>query len=85
LKLALHPDKSKILSVSRGVEFLGMRLFPHHKLLKTKNMRKCNRKLAAFSQEYSTGRLTYDPIYEFMEGWLLMLGMQTPTMYEREY
>ncbi|MBI2668829.1 RNA-directed DNA polymerase [Candidatus Woesearchaeota archaeon] len=70
LKLQLHPEKSKILSVSRSVEFLGMRLFPYHRLLKTKNIRKFNRKLAASYQEYSTGKLMYDPIYEFMEGWV---------------
>ena len=39
LKLQLHPDKSKVIPLSRGVEFLGFKVFPHHRLLKRRNMR----------------------------------------------
>lgn len=69
LQLRLHPDKSKIISINNGVEFLGMRIFLHHKLLKKKNLRKFERKLKMFSLSYDRGETDYDQIYEFLEGW----------------
>ena len=38
LKLTLHPEKSKIIPVKRGVEFLGLKIFPYHKILRKKNL-----------------------------------------------
>ncbi len=70
LKLQLHPDKSRIISLSHGVEFLGLKLFPHHKTLKKKNVRKFERKLKELSLDYDTGKETYDAIYDFLEGWV---------------
>ena len=69
LELRLHPDKSKIMSINNGVEFLGMRIFLRHKLLKKKNLRKFERKLKTYSQSYDRGETDYDPIYDFLEGW----------------
>ena len=34
LDIKLHPDKSKIIELKRGITFLGFRIFYHHKLLK---------------------------------------------------
>ncbi len=46
LSLQLHPSKSKIVLAQNGTEFLGMRIFLHHKLLKKKNVAKFQRKYA---------------------------------------
>lgn len=70
LKLQLHPDKSRIIPLSRGIEFLGLKLFPHHKVIKKKNIYKFERKLKALRLSYNAGKETYDPIYNFMEGWI---------------
>ena len=48
LKLELHPDKSKIIPLSRGIDFVGFRNFAHFRLLRKRNMRKINRKVHAF-------------------------------------
>jgi len=69
LDLELHPEKSKIIPSQKGTEFLGMRIFPHHKLLKGKNLRKFYRKLDAFYADYDKGLITYDAIYDSLEGW----------------
>lgn len=50
LKLELHPDKSKIISLPRGVDFVGFRNFAHFRLLRKRNMRKINRKVYAFKK-----------------------------------
>ena len=69
LKLELHPDKSKILFMPRGTEFLGMRIFLHHKLIKEKNLRKFFRKLQLLTSQYDEGKANYDTIYDSLEGW----------------
>ena len=51
LKIDLHPDKSKIIPTARGVDFLGLRIFPHYRLLKMRNLRKFKRKFDLSCQE----------------------------------
>lgn len=70
LALELHPDKSKILPLHRGVHFLGLKVFLFHKLVKKKNIKKFNRKLKDLCYLYDNGQGDYDQIYDFLEGWL---------------
>ncbi|MDO8656029.1 MAG: reverse transcriptase domain-containing protein [Nanoarchaeota archaeon] len=70
LALELHPDKSKIIPLHRGVEFLGMKIFPHHKRIKTRNLRKFYRKFQGICKAYAEKEVDYDSVYEFVEGWL---------------
>ncbi len=70
LKLELHPDKSRIIPLMNGTEFLGMRIFPHHRLLRKKNLRKFKNKLNAMIREYRVGEMNYEEFYEFLEGWI---------------
>lgn len=48
LKLELHPDKSKIIPLSTGIDFIGFRNFAHFKLLRKRNIRKINNKIKLF-------------------------------------
>ena len=52
LALQLHPDKSKIIRIQNGVNFLGYRLFPKHKLLRKKNMWTFEKKMRELCKEY---------------------------------
>jgi RNA-directed DNA polymerase len=45
LDIDLHPEKSRIIPLSHGIEFLGFKIFPYYKILKSKNLRKFRRKL----------------------------------------
>jgi hypothetical protein len=40
LSIELHPDKSKVISLSKGIDFVGFRLFYYHKLLRKRNINK---------------------------------------------
>ena len=40
LKLELHTQKSRIISLSRGIDFVGFRNFWYYKLLRERNIRK---------------------------------------------
>ena len=69
LNLILHPDKSKIITIKKGVEFLGFRTFYHHRLLKQKNIKKFRRKLSQLKAEYDVKKIDYNCVYEFWQGW----------------
>ena len=45
LRLELHPQKSKITSLSQGIDFVGFRNFYHFKLLRKRNIRNMERKI----------------------------------------
>ena len=66
LLLELHPNKSKIIKLKRGVDFLGLKIFPKHKLLKKSNLRKFKRRYALLCEQYSQKQITYDLIYNFI-------------------
>ena len=45
LKLKLHPDKSKIINLSKGIDFVGFRNFYHYKLLRKRNRKSMKNKI----------------------------------------
>ncbi|MBI4154482.1 group II intron reverse transcriptase domain-containing protein [Candidatus Woesearchaeota archaeon] len=70
LRLELHPDKSKILTLKHGIPFLGFRVFYFYKLLKKNNIEKMKRKILIFVKQLSNNLIDYDKIYASFEGWL---------------
>ena len=65
LKLELHPDKSKISPLSRGVDFVGFRNYYYYSLLRKRNIRKMKRKIEFFSKD----KLSYLEIMSSYQGW----------------
>ena len=65
LKLELHPDKSKIISLSKGVDFVGFRNFYHYRLLRKRNVRNIKRKIHLFQY----GKITDENFKEIFQGW----------------
>jgi len=70
LKIELHKDKSKIVSLDKGVTFLGFRIFYYHKLLKKSNIRKIKNNLRMFKENFDKSKIDYDKIYDSFEGWI---------------
>lgn len=70
LKIELHPDKSKILCLENGVNFLGLRIFYHHKLVKKTNLRKFQSNFKKLKKDFSSKKIDYDKVYDSLEGWL---------------
>jgi RNA-directed DNA polymerase len=66
LKLELHKDKSKIIPLSRGVDFVGFRNFYYFKLLRRRNKRKILYKL----KQFQLGELSKEKFKESLNGWL---------------
>ena len=65
LKLELHHQKSKVISLSKGIDFLGFRCFYNHVLLRKRNIRKIEKKVLSFSKNQSN----YVQIIESYQGW----------------
>ncbi len=65
LKLELHLDKSKIISLSKGVDFVGFRNFYHFKLLRKRNIINVKRKIKLFND----GKIPAEKFKEIFQGW----------------
>jgi len=65
LKLELHTDKSKIIYLSRGIDFVGFRNFYHFKLLRKRNIK--NMEIKIKMQENSL--ITKKQLNEIFQGW----------------
>jgi RNA-directed DNA polymerase len=65
IKLELHPQKSKIIPLSRGIDFVGFRNFYHYKLLRKRNIRKILFKI----KQYQEGELGKEKLLESFQGW----------------
>jgi retron-type reverse transcriptase len=70
LQLTLHPNKSKIIPIKNGIDFLGFRNFYKHRLLKKRNIRKMRNKLNNLITEYEKENVAEEEILEIMQGWI---------------
>lgn len=69
IKLELHPEKSKIIPLHKGVSFLGFRIFYNYKLPKKSNIRQMKHRINSFIGLYKNGIMDRYEILERMEGW----------------
>jgi len=65
LKIELHPQKTKIISLSRGIDFVGFRNFRHCRLLRKRNIKKMNSKV----EEYKRNKISKEELFESFQGW----------------
>ena len=65
LKIKLHPDKSRIISFHRGIDFVGFRNFYSHRLLRKRNVKNINNKIRMFNNK----KISYDKFFEIFQGW----------------
>ena len=65
LKIELHPQKSRIISLSKGIDFVGFRIFWHYKLLRKRNIKDMEKKIRLFKED----ELDYKQILESFQGW----------------
>ena len=65
LKLELHPDKSKIIPLSKGIDFVGFRNFYYFKLLRKRNIRKMLLKI----EQYKENSISKEKLLDSFQGW----------------
>ena len=69
IKLELHPQKSKIVPLHKGINFLGFRVFYKYKLPKRGNIRRMAYRIDHFIDLYKDGIMDKPEILERIEGW----------------
>ena len=65
LKLELHQNKSRIINLSKGVDFVGFRNFYYFRLLRKRNIGNIKRKIDLFNQ----GEISCEKLSEIFLGW----------------
>ena len=65
LKIELHPQKSRIIPLSKGVDFVGFRNFANFRLLRKRNIRKMNQKISL----YKIGKKSFSSLKDSYQGW----------------
>lgn len=69
LAIGLHPAKSRIIPLSRGVDFLGFRIFYYHKLLRKSCFRRFKQKVTRLKVQLDQQAISYGVVYEILQGW----------------
>ena len=70
LKIGLHPDKTKIIKLRKGINLLGYRVFYHHKLLRKANKRKFDRKFREKLDLYKNKSISHEDFVQSLQGWI---------------
>ena len=65
LHLELHPEKSKVIPLSKGLDFVGFRNFYYYKLLRKRNIKKMLSKINIYKKE----EISKENILETFQGW----------------
>jgi len=65
LRLELHAEKSRIISLSRGIDFVGFRNFYYFKLLRKRNKRKILFRI----EQYRNRKISKEKLIECFQGW----------------
>ena len=65
LKIELHPKKSRIISLSRGIDFIGFRNLYYHRLLRKRNIRKMKNVIERYKRE----EISKEKALEIFQGW----------------
>ena len=65
LRLDLHPEKSRIIPLLRGIDFVGFRNFYYFRLLRKRNIKNMENKINLFNE----GKITYEKLIKIFQGW----------------
>ena len=70
LKLELHSDKSKIIRLKNGVNFLGFKIFKNHKILKNSSFRLTKKNFYKLNNLVKEDNISEKKFYEKFNGWI---------------
>jgi len=69
IKLELHPEKSQIYPLNKGVKFLGFRIFYNYKHLNKRNIRKMKYRLNGFESKLENREISKEDIQGSLVSW----------------
>jgi hypothetical protein len=65
LRVELHQEKSKIVSLSKRADLVGFRVFYHCKLLRKRNIKNIKKKI----KEFQGNKISQEKFVEILHGW----------------
>lgn len=74
LALDLHPGKISIRKIGQGVDFLGLVIFPHHRLLRTRTKQRMFRKLRERVLQYNAQKIEEEKLWQCLQSYLGVLS-----------
>ena len=74
LRLELHPNKVSITRHSKGIDFLGYVVFPHHILVRPKTRKRMIKKLKQKVDSYKRGLVSKDNLMQSLQSYLGVLS-----------
>ena len=70
LRLKMHPHKSMVYPVEKGVIFLGHKVFPYFRFLRKENVVRFRRRLKRMKAKYFQGKLSSEAVRASVGGWV---------------
>jgi len=83
LKIELHPQKSKILNLNDGINFLGFKIFYYHKIIRKSNLQNFERRFNQLKILFDQGVICREKVLESLEGWLAYASHANTYKYRR--
>lgn len=68
--LGLRFSKASVLPASRGVNFLGYRIWPHKRLLRKDSIRRMKRAMKGMRGDYAEGKISLTQVQERINSWV---------------
>ena len=69
LRIEMHPDKTKIVPLERGVGLLGFRAFYHYRILKKSNLRRAWVRMKRYREQLASGQIMQEHVSLSLAGW----------------
>jgi len=70
LKIQLHPSKSHVLELNKGINFLGFRIFYYHRLVRKSNLKNFERRFNHLRILFDEEIIGREKAIKSLEGWL---------------
>jgi len=62
--------KTTIFPIGQGVDFVGYRIWPDHRLLRKRSVKKFKRKLRMFERKYASGDIGFEEVNYCVQSWI---------------
>jgi RNA-directed DNA polymerase len=70
LRLTLHEDRAQVYPVTEGIPFLGFRVFPDHRRLRSRCGHAARRRLEALARRCAAGEAPVERLTAAVQGWV---------------
>jgi retron-type reverse transcriptase len=70
LKLELHPNKSRICLTASGIDFLGYKIYPTHRLVARQNVRRARKRIKKYLWMLNTRMIGWPTITRSIRSWI---------------